>query len=59
MESQNGELLNVFIDFRKAFDRVFLHWHAEGFTTLQYTKEVGVIDTKSIQQGSKCSESRV
>ena len=42
MESQNGELVNVFIDFKKAFDKV---WHTgmlEGFTNT------------TIYQGSWC-----
>ena len=33
MESQNGELVNVFIDFKKAFDRV---WHTGLLRVLQH-----------------------
>jgi hypothetical protein len=33
MEAQNGKLVNVFIDFKKAFDRV---WHTGMFLVLQY-----------------------
>jgi len=33
MEAQNGELVNVFIDFKKAFDRV---WHTGMFKVMQH-----------------------
>ena len=33
MEAQNGKLVNVFIDFKKAFDRV---WHTGMFRVLQH-----------------------
>ena len=33
IEVQNGELLDVFIDFKKAFDRV---WHTGMFRVLQH-----------------------
>lgn len=33
MEAQNGELINVFIDFKKAFDRV---WHTGMFKVMQH-----------------------